>query len=149
MRQCQRLTIWSGCPAHAKTKTGCGDPRLTSFVRGPVLANSVFTGIQVLPKCYLDPPLPNFLAGTHGCPPKIGDPRLTQRGPRVDLRPCAVPATSATKSGPTQLRGPAARADCALRRRRPATEATLGWFGDRSGARSMLRLPEPALLGVL
>jgi hypothetical protein len=30
-----------GCPAHAKKKTGRGDPRLTSFVRGPVLANSV------------------------------------------------------------------------------------------------------------
>ena len=53
---CQRLTIWSGCPAHAKTKTGRGDPRLTSFVRGPVLSNSVCTGIQVLPKCYRDPP---------------------------------------------------------------------------------------------
>ena len=33
---------------------------------------------------------------------------------------CAVPATSATKSGPTHLRGPAARADCALCGRRPA-----------------------------
>jgi len=31
----------------------------------------------------------------------------------------------------------------------PGKKATLGWFGDRSGARSMLRLPEPALLGVL
>jgi hypothetical protein len=47
---------------------------------------------------------------------------------------CAVPATSATNSGPTHLRGPAARADSALRRRRPARQATLGWFGDRSGA---------------
>ena len=34
----QRLAIWSGCPAHAKTKTGHREPRLTSFVRGPVLA---------------------------------------------------------------------------------------------------------------
>ena len=32
MRQCQRLTIWSGCPAHAKEKTGRGDPPLTIFV---------------------------------------------------------------------------------------------------------------------
>ena len=40
--------VW--LPTHAKTKTGRWDPRLTSFVRGPVLANSVFTGIQVLPK---------------------------------------------------------------------------------------------------
>ena len=35
MRQCQRLTIWSGCPAQAKEKTGRGDPLLTIFVRGP------------------------------------------------------------------------------------------------------------------
>ena len=41
MRQCQRLTIWSGCPTHAKTKTGRGDPRLTSFVRGPVRLSRV------------------------------------------------------------------------------------------------------------
>jgi hypothetical protein len=34
MRQCQRLTIWSGCPAYTKEKTGRGDPRLTIFVRG-------------------------------------------------------------------------------------------------------------------
>ena len=76
MRQCQRLTIWSGCPAHAKTKTGRGDPRLTSFVRGPVLANSVFTGIQVLPKC----------TGTHRCLIFCGDPRMPakNRGPTVD-----------------------------------------------------------------
>jgi len=33
---------------------------------------------------------------------------------------CALPATSVTKSGPTHLCGPAARADCAFRRRRPA-----------------------------
>jgi hypothetical protein len=58
MRQCQRLTIWSGCPTHAKEKTGRWDPRLTIFVRGP-------TDVD----------------------PKVGDPRLTQRGPRVDLRP--------------------------------------------------------------
>ena len=58
MRQCQRLTIWSGCPAHAKEKTGRGDSRLTIFVRGP-------TNVD----------------------PKVGDPRLTQRGPRVDLQP--------------------------------------------------------------
>ena len=38
----------------------------------------------------------------------------------VLARVCAVPATSATKSGPTHLRGPAARADCALCGRRPA-----------------------------
>ena len=35
MRQCQRLTIWSGFPEHAKEKTGRGDPRLTIFVMGP------------------------------------------------------------------------------------------------------------------
>ena len=33
------------------------------------------------------PTVEDFCAGTHGCPPKIGDPRLTNRGPRVDLRP--------------------------------------------------------------
>ena len=33
------------------------------------------------------PTVDDFCAGTHGCPPKIGDPRLTHRGPRVDLRP--------------------------------------------------------------
>ena len=38
----------------------------------------------------------------------------------VLARVCAVPATSATKSGPTHLRGPAARADCALCGCRPA-----------------------------
>jgi hypothetical protein len=38
MRQCQRLTIWSGCLAHAKEKTGRGDPRLTIFVREPTVA---------------------------------------------------------------------------------------------------------------
>ena len=32
----------------------------------------------------------DFCAGTHGCPPKIGDPRLTNRGPRVDLRPTSA-----------------------------------------------------------
>jgi hypothetical protein len=57
VRMRERLTIWSGCPAHAKEKTGRGDPRLTIFVRGP-------TDVD----------------------PKVGDPRLTQRGPRVDLR---------------------------------------------------------------
>ena len=30
------------------------------------------------------PTVDDFCAGTHGCPPKIGDPRLTHRGPRVD-----------------------------------------------------------------
>ena len=45
------------------------------------------------------PTVDDFCAGTHGCPPKIGDPRLTQRGPRVDLRPlvlrnCAVTVSS-------------------------------------------------------
>jgi hypothetical protein len=35
MQQCPRLTIWSGCPAHAKEKTCRRDPRLTIFVRGP------------------------------------------------------------------------------------------------------------------
>jgi hypothetical protein len=41
-----------------------------------------------------------FSAGTHGCPPKIGDPRLTQRGPRVDLRPlfCGAGYTEGTCS---------------------------------------------------
>ena len=67
MRQCQRLTIWSGCPAHAKEKTGRGDPRLTIFVRGP-------TDVD----------------------PKDGDPRLTQRGPRVDLRPLLCDLQEAT-----------------------------------------------------
>jgi hypothetical protein len=55
MRQCQRLTIWSGCPAHAKENTGRGDPRLTIFVREPTVAPQK--------------------TGTHGWP--IGDPGLT------------------------------------------------------------------------
>ena len=38
------------------------------------------------------PTVDDFCAGTHGCPPKIGDPRLTHRGPRVDLRPRLTPA---------------------------------------------------------
>ena len=52
MRQCQRLTIWSGCPAHAKEKTGRWDPLLTIFVRGP-------TDVD----------------------PKVGDPQMTHGDP--------------------------------------------------------------------
>ena len=73
MRQCQRLTIWSGCPAQAKEKTGRGDPRLTIFVRGP-------TDVD----------------------PKVGDPGLTQRGPKVDLRP---PRLTIFVRGPTDVDG--------------------------------------------
>ena len=54
---------------------------------------------------------------------------------------CAVPATSATKSGPTHLRGPAARADCALRRRRPAVPvATQGQLPVDGDGRLLLML---------
>ena len=83
MRQCQRLTIWSGCPTHAKTKTGRWDPRLTSFVRGPVLSNSVCTGIQVLPKCYRDPPYPNFLRGSTDAGQKSGILQLPNGDPQM------------------------------------------------------------------
>ncbi len=83
MRQCQRLTIWSSCPTYAKTKTGRWDPRLTSFVRGPVLSNSVCTGIQVLPKCYRDPPYPNFLRGSTDAGQKSGILQLPNGDPQM------------------------------------------------------------------
>jgi hypothetical protein len=66
-------------------------------VRGPVLTVPVCTGIQVLPKCFRDPPFPNFLrgptdvdqkSGTHRCP--NGDPGMTfdpgQRRGDVEIR---------------------------------------------------------------
>jgi hypothetical protein len=43
--------VW--LPPRAR-KTGGGDPQLTSFVRRPVLTFPVCTGIQFLPKYYLD-----------------------------------------------------------------------------------------------
>ena len=76
MQQCQWLTIWSGCPPHAKEKTGRGDPRLTIFVRGP-------TDVD----------------------PKVGDPRLTQRGPRVDLRPLRGLFLEQSSNGLRHVRG--------------------------------------------
>jgi len=56
MRQCQRLTIWSDCPEHAKEKTDRRDPLLTIFVPG-------------------DPLMSTQKSGTHGWP--NGDPGLT------------------------------------------------------------------------
>jgi hypothetical protein len=52
-------------------------------------------------------------------PPLAGTWRL--------LAPVRTPRSAQPPRGPTHLRGPAARADSALRRRRPATEATLVW----------------------
>ena len=56
--------------------------------------------------------------------------RHYQRGRQRLLAPVRTPRSAQPPRGPTHLRGPAARADSALRRRRPATEASLRWFGD-------------------
>ena len=53
------------------------------------------------------PTVDDFCAGTHGCPPKIGDPRLTHRGPRVDLRPlvCFITAGPIVYYKPVRVGG--------------------------------------------
>jgi len=51
------------------------------------------------------PTVDDFCAGTHGCPPKIGDPRLTHRGPRVDLRPCNCVVTVSSTGAENQFQG--------------------------------------------
>ena len=55
-------------------------------------------------------------------------PPLSPR--RRPFAPVRTPRSAQPPRGPTHLRGPAARADSALRLRRPATEATLVWFPD-------------------
>ena len=54
-------------------------------------------------------------------------PRCMSLGPKRFGRP---PRSAHPPLEPTHLLGHAARADSALRRRRPATEAALGWFPD-------------------
>ena len=68
------------------------------------------------------PELRGVHTGANGRPPLAGTWRI--------LAPVRTPRSAQPPRGPTHLRGPAARADSALRRRRPATEATLRWFGD-------------------
>ena len=51
---------------------------------------------------------------------------------RAPCAPVRTPRSAQPPRGPTHLRGPAARADSALRWRRPATEATIGWLRSSS-----------------
>ena len=59
------------------------------------------------------PTVDDFCAGTHGCPPKIGDPRLTHRGPRVDTsdRKPTQPTTRHSQRGRTGRERPDVEAD--------------------------------------
>jgi hypothetical protein len=77
--------VW--LPLARKNENWSRGPTVDEFCQGPVLAKLRFYGDPGLTKVL--PPNFLFLFLGPGCPPKIGDPRLTQRGPRVDLRQCA------------------------------------------------------------
>jgi hypothetical protein len=73
------------------------------------------------------PELRGVRTGANGS--HVRDPPPLARSWRL-LAPVRTPRSAQPPRGPTHLRVPAARADSALRRRRPATEASLRWFGD-------------------
>jgi hypothetical protein len=77
--------VWLPC-ARKKENWSRG-PTVNDFCAGTCAYSPRLYGDPGPTKVLPGPTVTFFSVGTHGCRPKVGDPQMTQRGPRDDLRP--------------------------------------------------------------